>query len=1596
MSVQDDDATFFPRKQITPDSSPDSSPDEPRNTSGIMERNAADLADLRSSLRSAARDRDLSESQRGNAQFALDEVNAGRNPFINESPGEVFEGGSFWGNVGRGILDTASFVGSIGTSGASAFNAGNPLATGGYGIGIEKGSDRKNQSSKFAPLNFLSGLDVPEFLGGGGEVLGVGIGDDPIDMKQFVPDDSLGGFDWRAPDVMGGFNLPDPESIVRFTIEMALDPTNFIGLGGVSTAFKLADGSIGMTNATMRAARQSKAVKRRLLMQNYELLDDAAKGSGDWIHNVLRASREGGISSAAMVRAAKRGDQGFNVAQLRSLGVQTKMTYAGVEIGGTTNVMSALGRWRGGVRTSTAVRQMEKARLKTHGKAGELTAYRVKGIPERMSRMMENMQRGSVDEYLTNEVKEFGERAYRGNLSPEQTLKDRNFELTHYSMERLLREAGNRANGSLLVEVTEAIRATVKDSDLIVKSDAMAGLGVNASKRQVNKALKASEQAALDTLLGTVVQSLKDGEGALDAVFKHVEGFAEEAGYTVADLTIDTLRPLINNAELPVSERLMVGAVVFALQKMDVAALSANQVARGVTSLTPTELIGMNGVVNRRAGTIRQLMNNVAILETIEAAATTGEGQLARGLFNATQNPKAVMEAFGHAPDGEYLMKGVVGLDGKAVMSKVDEVLDQIKGTTTPNGYALPVEFQQRLARAMDITSVTNLDVATMAASLAKTSEVGLRHLDGLEEFIKGLATGGTVKKKDGTFKTVAGQGFIEADEMYGKASVKLAKSMTTTQLEFAVRARIRNGWFNPEMGRQNRDFSMFSVQDRAFMAEAQTRKGMTGFIEGELKELRVWMTEWTSSVDQFKKYDKLFTPEGAEFAKQLDYWFHSANMDIRMYGGEAVDALNSALTGTKKIVNGRLVGSTLRSFSKDEAELLSRNVTALHVNGEREFFSASRTRLHNSSVEKLKPLRGEDSNLKQLEGTGIEDPRSTRSADPRSGFFGERNLTDAGKLAYKKEGQQLDLTERGVTGEFWAGNILEASRMLNTLGRANLGELQGTLDFFSKSNRLFKAGATASPGFSIRNMKGAIIMNYYRGGVRVTGVGGYREFSRVYDVSRRAASDEANNLLRPGGSAIWAELPSDLSPEAKAFAQRMTRSGQITAGGETGDVVDTLFELDEAQLGVNTRTARAVRAGNRLGARSEAAVTPLVRRVTTGNFNPKRKAGDGYSRGRFSTDISAGGLADSNRESVESYMRGALMWSSMRKDGYGFDAALERVASTHFDYWDFSNGGKLTEVLMPFYLFRARMTAASVEMMLATPGMGKQMNRLGALNADDDSWGDGSSGRAYTVGRGSMGGFDLFGVLDDPRAAGLEFPQALLTNLLTDRGKEGLAADAVMQNLSPLLGFAASAVSKRTFSFGRVIDDEPRQVRYEDGLVPWSAKLAGWADKKISLVTGIVKVDHPLVNLLNITSNVTVMEDGELWITDTGNSWLSNALPLLGQIENMLLTVPGYSAGMDPGKDMTEEQYRQKRERKAYNAYFSFIGIPLRLVSQDQRVGVMRSVEREVDDLLSKVGKGADAQRESAKTNGIIRGFRVAAADAEVLDSLGSPSFGD
>lgn len=563
-----------------------------------------------------------------------------------------------------------------------------------------------------------------------------------------------------------------------------------------------------------------------------------------------------------------------------------------------------------------------------------------------------------------------------------------------------------------------------------------------------------------------------------------------------------------------------------------------------------------------------------------------------------------------------------------------------------------------------------------------------------------------------------------------------------------------------------------------------------------------------------------------------------------------------------------------------------------------------------------------------------------------------------------------------GPTG--WADTMLDASKFLNRLQKAQFGDetVDRLFGVLAKGNRTFFRGqAVFGAGFMQRNSAGAFRVNFLNG-VRTFGNGGYRQFGDVYNTSRAALRDEAINLMRPRTSSLWKNLDTELLEQA----QELAYSGVLVSSSSAGNTLDRAFEAQERSIGGGEdpgllgRAASAnANALSRVQNTIEQPVTSLVQTMTQGPGKPL-----GRNLAQVTMGNSLDGLQAATRQELESYFRGALAWSVMRKDGGTIGDGMLAVSRNHFDYWDLTSTGQIVDELMPFFLFRGRMTRLTVEMGMSSPGVLSQVQRFRNSQEQRDPLGAAGNLPRYTFGIGGYKGIDLEFDVSDP---------------IDDIG---------MNNIRSGLNFLSAP--------GRNLDEFVQRELIDPltPIIPWQQMLniAGRGDgyyeddlEPVAMMDGIPSevmrqaVKIPLVKNLLEAGGLIDTRDGELVSTPGAMNYFTEILPLLAIVEKVG-EGNGYFQGLeeDFGDNPTEAQLKSlevdqiKRERQMWNVLFGFFGFPFEVISQDQREKVAQDIVMDIIDydlVIDQLSAVRDRQYTQAAVNQVANPMEEAVAGA-------------
>jgi len=1406
------------------------------------------------------------------------------------------------------------------------------------------------------------------------DLLPESVGSNPYTVDDFVPLDSEAGNLFDLPSInqtvsavtslpgMAGLpvgsidNVPlpfgfddyrlgiNPVKLLKFAIDVGTDPTSYVGGPAISTiAREGAEGVAargvrqwvrrgdeyvleaveGARGGRLAASRQSREQAGLTLLDNYQALPTPKQEaiSEVTLNRALQSVDEGGLR--ALVSDAVREVDGLSLKILVELGVDPGLVFGNQVFG--TGVVSVLGL----IRT---------------GKVGQSGLGKIPELAGTVGRMLRSR---------TADQKEIRRRLADGSLS----------HLEHISEKSLRKDIGERAaaamsNGSNRQVAIREFSSVLRD---VSEPDALRS--VDKDIIQMSGDLNFAEDVV--------------GEAGKETFSDFINSFADHFDDTImANIDNQAMGRYLDNVDVPEGHRNLAGWVLNGLKDLEESyfrnANSAGDFTPAQGSLTPRQILDGSPELVELSRTLRAFNHLVAGQAVFKGYAETGQSRLADAFFQASRNPDEVMKSWGaDLSNWSQPLPPVAALPGAAAPEEsLTKLIESFGNGFTAGGRRIPWQWQAAVLEPFHPLSRAALNAGNtenLVAELWAITDLMTAHQNGFNTFLSNARKGysNIDFELDGSLirKTVNNQfTALDAEQMTYRETTPRARNRALRLAEKdpegfdeELTRVIYNGWFNPgwrslygktvdtpgnmlfeKTGPIDTPWNMFSPDDRAVLGVAfeqeaieleKLLKGLTpaqrfdadllpiSRIDEHMSVFQSWIDDWQiSAQENFAAYNQAGMPVPAqEFARNLDAYYHNAMLRVKLFGGETWDNLADDAIPT--------IGDSGPGFAPEVRELMGEAID------KGEFFGMT------------------------------EDAAALMARQ-------------AASLHYKRTGQMM--TSLGgdyavdATGDRMAQAVVDNALMLSSLGRARGGELQKPLDWLAKMNRTFKSNATASPGFSVNNAKGAVLLNHVKAKIPMRGVGSYDEFGDIAAWAYAAMNDELSNSALPkGGSPLWdldnlAMLGDEYADAAARLkklgniqddVRALADSGVITATGSTGSALDQATEQSEVSLGRGL--AAISRGADRLGAASEQAVVPLTQGLTSGRL-PR------YNRASFAR----ANVESATRSTNEGYLRGAMWWSGVRREGLSREASLQRVADTHHNYWDQTQGGQLMDELMPFWLFRSRNTMLTLEMIASTPGMANQLQMLEDMNGLADPYGIGAQDRPYTVGGfGTLGGMDLYGVVGDPRVDGLKGPKSLL-DLVAGGMDADSQADFVLSefigNLSPLIRGASQQAFRVSTGFGESrFDDRGDLVQFEDGLIPRFVEGLGWSDEKISAVTGMMGLDTPLTDLFALTSNIEV-QDGRVFITENGENFLTDLLPLLGRVDSAFAS--SLRGQARPNSTMTEEQLRAAAERKSFNAIMGFFGIPVIGISEDQRMRVAENFARLAQQRLSRYSDIEDA----------------------------------
>lgn len=1543
-------------------------------TSGNTEgpRRPDNVQDILDELTALETEPNASPEERAGYAALKAQVQQGVLPEGLEDKGNSF--GGFLRNVAGGVLgDLGGTLDFLSQARYAALDVGtssvlNPVDFGRVAEGVDV-------AGGVASLGGLAGARTGIFgLGATGDrientltdLLPESVGSNPYTVDDFVPLDSEAGnlVDVWSPNqiisgVTGGaiddvplpFGLDDyrlginPVKLLKFAFDVGTDPTTYVGGPGISTiAREGAEGAAvrgvrqwvrrgdeyvleavaGARGGRLAASRQSREQAGLTLLDNYRALPTPKQEaiSDVTLNRALQSVDEGGLR--ALVSDAVRQVDGLSLKILDQLGVDRGLVFGNQVFG--TGVVSVLGL----IRT---------------GKAGQSGLGKIPELAGTVGRMLRSR---------TADKGEFRRRLADGSLS----------HLEHISEKSLIKDIGERAAAAM-----------------------SAGSNRQVAIREFSSVLRdVSEPDALRSVDKDIIQMSGDlnfaedvvGEAGKETFSDFINSFADHFDDTImANIDNQAMGRYLDNVDVPEGHRNLAGWVLNGLKDLEESYFRNANLAGDFTpaqgALTPRQILDGSPELVEKSRTLRAFNHLVAGQVVFKGYAETGQSRLADAYFQASRRPDEVMKSWGaDLSNWSQPLPPVAALPGAAAPEEsLTKLIESFRSGFTAGGRRIPWQWQAAVLEPFHPLSRAALNAGNtenLVAELWSITDLMKVHQNGFNTFLSNARKGYSKLdfELDGSLirETVNNQfTALDAEQLvYKETTVQARKNAlllaeNPEAFDKALAEVIYNGWFNPEWRSLYRrevpggsgefkdvgtPWNMFSPDHRAILGVAFEQEAIVNSkFARELSELpaerrlfesgippapasridehmsvfQSWIDDWqVSAQENFAAYNQAGMPVPAqEFARNLDAYYHNAMLRVKLFGGETWDNLADDAIPT--------IGDSGPGFAPEVRALMGEAID------KGEFFGMT------------------------------EDTAALMARQ-------------AASLHYKRTGQMM--TSLGgdyavdATGDRMAQAVVDNALMLSALGRARGGDLQKPLDWLAKMNRTFKSNATASPGFSVNNAKGAVLLNHVKAKVPMRGVGSYDEFGDVAAWAYAAMNDELSNSALPkGGSPLWdldnlamlgdeyadaaARLKKlgDIQDDVRALAD----SGVITATGSTGSALDQATEQSEVALGRGL--AAISRGADRLGAASEQAVVPLTQGLTSGRL-------PSYNRASFAR----ANVESATRRTNEGYLRGAMWWSGVRREGLSREASLQRVADTHHNYWDQTQGGQLMDELMPFWLFRSRNTMLTLEMIASTPGMADQLQMLEDMNGLVDPYGIGAQDRPYTVGGfGTMGGMDLYGVVGDPRVDGLKGPESLL-DLVAGGMDADSQADFVLSefigNLSPLIRGASQQAFRVSTGFGESrFDDRGDLVQFEDGLIPRFVEGLGWSDEKISAVTGLMGLDTPLTDLFALTSNIEV-QDGRVFITENGENFLTDLFPLLGRVDSAFAS--SLRGQARPNSTMTEEQLRAAAERKSFNAIVGFFGIPVIGISEDQRIRVAENFARLAQQRSSRYSDIEDA----------------------------------
>jgi hypothetical protein len=466
--------------------------------------------------------------------------------------------------------------------------------------------------------------------------------------------------------------------------------------------------------------------------------------------------------------------------------------------------------------------------------------------------------------------------------------------------------------------------------------------------------------------------------------------------------------------------------------------------------------------------------------------------------------------------------------------------------------------------------------------------------------------------------------------------------------------------------------------------------------------------------------------------------------------------------------------------------------------------------------------------------------------------------------------------------------------------------KMQGVSDYgdgefwqgLAEYSRWWKAQATLSPGFSVRNTLSTLSMNAISGGT----FRDYREYMALLQgggpAARRADFDALQPIVTQGRTRAT-EL-TDVTREGeqalqgvrtgRRYGPRLPGEGPVPSGLRSA--YD--FIRPQSQYGASI---------GRLGRRIDAAVSAGLHSVPA-VFNADFK---------FRSPVkTAKNLGSPQLRPVEEIARGVIAYSALGR-GESLDAAIDLMHTLHFDYSDLSKMERvIRDYAVPFYTFRTRNFPLVLELLGRRPAQMTRMLRWQAHLSDKNAhpltpeyyYGEGN---ALTTENGDIVQIDnnfsdFFGLANDVAKGNLVFPK-----------------EAVVSSLAPWLKLMIEIpFDEQAFSGAPIVGNQ----RYETKnflQIPskgMNEHLWKWVDATLNAMTWTG---------MNTDQVVRRGESG--WEVDKRVGYfLDNMMPLHARVSRLLPSEPKY-------------------QERGIASWLGFMGLPYRKITSSDMTNTAYSI---------------------------------------------------